>query len=478
MANESIVFGSTSSPLSEITLGQLLAQQTKEKPNSTAVVFHWQKVRYTYAQLSERTNILAKAFLDAGLQKGDCVGVFAGNRWEYIEAFLAAARIGIIYVVLNSAYTPVELATAVKVSSCKLLFIANTIGPRDISEHIETVCGNVKNGPQLPELKRVVTLETYKSSSSTVEILNYNNFFLGGYSVFMNEVTLRRAEKKVGNNDILNLQFTSGTTGAPKAAELTHRNLINNGRLVGAKQKLTPDDVICCPPPLFHCFGLVMGFLAAMFHGCPIVFTSDVFNPDLVLDALVEERCTSLYGVPTMFVGVLEANERKKCDLRGIGRLRTGVAAGASVPMAIMKKISSIMGIDGMLIAYGMTETSPVTWMTSLNDTLEQRTSTVGTMMEHSGGKIIGKDGQILPRGERGELCTSGYALQRGYWRNPAKTAEAMKTDENGIRWMHTGDEGLIDKDGFCKITGRIKDMIIRGTFAGSRTPFPQCFIS
>ena len=347
--------------------------------------------------------------------------------------------------------------------ACKLLFLANFIGPRDISEHIEFVCGNRKNSPDLPDLQKAITLEPYDGSATTCELTSYNNFFLGGYSVFMNEVTLRRAEKRVKADDILNLQFTSGTTGAPKAAELTHINLINNGRLVGAKQKLTPDDVVCCPPPLFHCFGLTMGFLAAMFHGCPIVYPSDVFNADQVLDALMAERCTSLYGVPTMFIAELEANERKKYDLKGMGRIRTGVAAGASVPMAVMKKMSTILGMDGMLIAYGMTETSPVTFMTNLDDTLDRRTSTVGNVMEHTGAKIIGKEGEILKRGERGELCTSGYALQKAYWKNKAKTEEAMKTDKNGIRWMHTGDEGLIDQHGYCKITGRIKDMIIRG---------------
>ena len=347
--------------------------------------------------------------------------------------------------------------------ACKLLFLANSIGPRSISEHIESICGNRKNSPDLPDLKKVVTLEPYNGHATSCELTSYNNFFLGGYSVFMNEVTLRRAEKRVKADDILNLQFTSGTTGAPKAAELTHINLINNGRLVGAKQKLTPDDVICCVPPLFHCFGLTMGFLAAMFHGCPIVYPSDVFNPDQVLDALMEERCTSIYGVPTMFIAELEANERKKYDFKAMGRIRTGVAAGTSVPMPVMKKLSSVFGMEGMLIAYGMTETSPVTFMTDLHDSMERRTATVGTIMEHSGGKIIGKDGEILKRGVRGELCTSGYALQKGYWKNKAKTEEAMRTDENGIRWMHTGDEGIIDEHGYCKITGRIKDMIIRG---------------
>lgn len=208
-----------------------------------------------------------------------------------------------------------------------------------------------------------------------------------------------------------------------------------------------------------------MGFLCALFHGCPIVYPSDVFNPDAVLDALMAEGCTSLYGVPTMFIAELEANERKKYDLRGKGRLRTGIAAGSSVPVAVMKRIETRMGITGMLIAYGMTETSPVTFMTNLNDSLERRTQTVGSIMEHTGAKIIDRNGTTLDFGQSGELCTSGYALQKGYWKNQVKTDEAMKTDENGIRWMHTGDEGVIDEHGYCRITGRIKDIIIRGRF-------------
>jgi acyl-CoA synthetase (AMP-forming)/AMP-acid ligase II len=228
--------------------------------------------------------------------------------------------------------------------------------------------------------------------------------------------------------------------------------------------RLKPDDVVCCPPPLFHCFGLVMGFLGAFTHGSSIIFPSDVFDPNQVLDALVSEKCTALLGVPTMFMAELEANKTKRYQITSV---RTGLAAGSPVPMALMKRVEKEMGITGMLIAYGMTETSPVTYMTSLDDTEERRTKTIGTVMAHTGAKVIDGQGSIVPRGVRGELCTSGYALQKGYWQNEAKTKEAMKTDENGILWMHTGDEGMIAQDGYCSITGRIKDMIIRGTLTG-----------
>lgn len=224
--------------------------------------------------------------------------------------------------------------------------------------------------------------------------------------------------------------------------------------------KLTPRDVVCCPPPLFHCFGLVMGFLGAFTHGSTIVFPSDQFDPDLVLDTIVVEKCTALLGVPTMFVAELEANKKKQYKINSV---RTGLAAGSAVPLALMQQLEAQMGVKGMLIAYGMTETSPVTFMTSLDDSQERRLKSVGTVMPHTTAKIIDNNGKVVPRGIRGEICTSGYALQRGYWQNEAKTREVMKFDENGIRWMHTGDEGVIDDEGYCAITGRLKDIIIRG---------------
>lgn len=228
---------------------------------------------------------------------------------------------------------------------------------------------------------------------------------------------------------------------------------------------LTPQDVVCCPPPLFHCFGLVMGFLGAFTHGSSIVFPSDQFDANLVLDAIVAEKCTALLGVPTMFVAELEANRFKRYKISSV---RTGLAAGAPVPLAVMNKLEAEMGIKGMLIAYGMTETSPVTFMTSLSDSQERRLKTVGTAMPHTGAKIIDKHGRIVPRGVRGEICTSGYALQKGYWKNEEKTNEVMKRDEHGVLWMHTGDEGTIDEAGYCAVTGRIKDIIIRGKLLAS----------
>lgn len=248
-------------------------------------------------------------------------------------------------------------------------------------------------------------------------------------------------------------------------------NLINNGRLIGSRMQLTPDDIVCCPPPLFHCFGLVIGFLSTFTHGTSIIFPSDAFDANQVLDALMSERCTALLGVPTMFLAELEANKKKRYKITTV---KTGLAAGSPVPMALMKRLEAEMGITCMLIAYGMTETSPVTLMSSLSDTVEKRTKTIGTIMAHTGAKIVDGEGNVVRRGVRGEICTSGYALQKGYWHNEAKTQEVMKLDEEGIRWMHTGDEGFIDHEGYCTITGRIKDIIIRGNIDIDKFPYQE----
>ena len=225
--------------------------------------------------------------------------------------------------------------------------------------------------------------------------------------------------------------------------------------------QLTPDDVVCCPPPLFHCFGLTMGFLNALSHGCPIVFPGDDFDPEKVATSLAEEKCTALLGVPTMILGVLEVIKRRKLSVKTV---RTGLAAGSAVPKSLMDRIKKELSCDGMIIAYGMTETSPVTFMTSMDDPDHLRVTSLGRIMPHSAAKIVDEQGKIVPRGTRGELCTSGYALQKGYYKNEEKTNEAMRRDEDGVLWMHTGDECIIDEDGYCFISGRLKDIIIRGS--------------
>ncbi|KAI9925758.1 hypothetical protein ASPWEDRAFT_158213 [Aspergillus wentii DTO 134E9] len=444
----SLIHGPTSSPLSNKTISTLIAEQTTHHGDKPAIIVPWQSIRLTYRQLSERSAVIAKAMLEVGLRKGDCVGIMAGNCHEYIEVFLGGARIGCPVVVLNSFYTGEEVKRAVMLTSCKLVFIAKRIGQRDLSSHAEMLRG-------LPELDRVVCLE-----GTLDQVQSYNAFTSNRHSVFMKDAILHRAEKMVTPSDILNLQFTSGTTGSPKAAMLTHNNLINNASSVGNALHLSPSDIICSPPPLFHCFGLVMGFLASFTHGSSIIFPSDFFNPAAVVDALIAENATVLLGVPTMYIAEMEVMQKTGQKPTS---LRTGLASGSAVSMTLMNTLRGRMGVEKMLIAYGMTETSPVTFITSMDDSDEKRSSTIGKVMPHCAAKIVDKKGDIVDRGVRGEICTSGYVLQKGYWRNEEKTREVMKVDDEGVVWMYTGDEGYIDEEGYGHVTGRIKDIIIRG---------------
>lgn len=455
--NASVVSGPRDVPLLSFTLGELLEKQARLYGSREAIGFPQQKVRLTYQQLADRSKTVASSLLAAGLRHGDKVGIMAGNCYQYIEMFLAGGRIGCPVVVLNNTYSPQELLNAVSASDCKVLMMANFVGPRSLSDHM----GLLRISKT--KLKEIVLLGPAvddQGGSSTPKIISYDDLLSRGASGIQSDDQVQRAEALVTADDVANVQFTSGTTGSPKAAMLTHINIINNGQFVGDRLNLEPCSIVCCPPPLFHCFGLVMGFLGAFTHGSSIIMPSDVFDPGATLDAIAAEKCTALLGVPTMFVAELELNRKKKLKITSV---KTALAAGAPVPQAVMKMMDLEMSIKDILIAYGMTETSPVTFMTSLADSQERRLRTVGTVLPHTGAKIVDKEGNIVPRGVRGEICTSGYALQKGYYQNELKTKEVMKMDENGILWMYTGDEGVIDEDGYCSITGRIKDIIIRG---------------
>ncbi|KAJ4983157.1 4-coumarate-CoA ligase [Stagonosporopsis vannaccii] len=381
----------------------------------------------------------------------------AGNRIEYIEFFLAAARIGCPLVVLNNTYSAAELITALKRTTPKVLCIAPEIGHRSLSDCLENIKTTVAAG-ELNGLVHAVVLASRQAASLSQPFIQYEDFSHLGESV--QPVELLQAEELVQDEDIVNVQFTSGTTGNPKAAMLTHRNIVNNGHLVGSRMHLTSNDIVCCPPPLFHCFGLVMGFLAALTNGSSIVFPADQFDASLTHDAIVRERCTALLGVPTMLTALLSVAPTKSPK---ISTVRVGLAAGSMVPAPLLDRLDKEMGIGRVLIAYGMTETSPVTFMMDLGDTSEKRKKGLGTVMPHTSAKVVDAKGRLLPRGSKGELCTSGYALMKGYLANKAGTNEVMQRDKDGIMWMHTGDECTIDEQGYCEITGRIKDLIIRG---------------
>ncbi|EXJ71023.1 uncharacterized protein A1O5_06016 [Cladophialophora psammophila CBS 110553] len=448
----SLVSGPRTPPLLEETLGEFMQRQAARYGDHTAATFSWQRHKLSYNDLASRSEAVAKSMLARGLRHGDSIAIMAGNCYQYLETFIAAARIGCPFVVLNNTYTPKELVSALRVTSCKLLFVASKIRLKDLSTHVEAVAKELSTLP-------CVSLSTGDSAThNSLRLCAYSSFVYEGRNI--NTATLKQAETRIRCDDVVNLQFTSGTTGVPKAAMLTHKNLINNARFVGMTMKLNHSDIICCPPPLFHCFGLVMGFLGAFTHGSTVVFPCDQFDADSVLDALYEEKCTALLGVPTMFIAEIEANKAKRYKISSV---KTGLVAGSSVPPALVKQLDREFGIKGMLIPYGMTETSPVTFITSFDDTEERRTKTVGRVLPHTMAKIVDRAGNIVPRGVRGELCVSGYALQKGYYNNPAKTEEAMRRDENGILWMYTGDECVIDEDGYCSVTGRIKDIIIRG---------------
>ncbi|KAL1887170.1 hypothetical protein Sste5346_010381 [Sporothrix stenoceras] len=451
----SIVRGTRVVQLIETPLSSLVEDCAYRFGNRTAVCVPWQNINLSYRTLAERSRMMAKLLLGAGLKYGNIIGIMAGNRYEYIETFLAGGRIGCPVVLMNNMFSPSELEHAMGRVNVSVLVIASNIGPRNMEEHIKCALSR-PDGP-----RHVVVLGDDKNWGSD-RACHYDSFFADA-NAKATDMELAAAESRVVVNDILNLQFTSGTTGRPKAACLTHRNILNDAMFVGAAMKLTPVDVVSCPPPLFHCFGLVMGFLASFYHGSSIVLPSDTFNAEKTIESVLRERVTALLGVPTMFFAQLELLDKQKGRFAPFTTVRTGLAAGAQVPAQLMNIILKRMNIPSLLIAYGMTETSPVTFITAIEDTEEKRFNTIGRVLPHTDAKVVNSRGRILPIGQRGEICTAGFPLQRGYWHDEEKTRDVMHEDEHGVRWMHTGDEGYLDADGYGYVTGRIKDLIIRG---------------
>ncbi|RAL13069.1 acetyl-CoA synthetase-like protein [Aspergillus homomorphus CBS 101889] len=447
MEQLSIVHGPEEPPLWSKTLRELIEEQADIYGDRTALVTPWQETRLSFRDLAENSRMLANAMVHAGLRLGDCIAVF-----------LAGARIGCPVLPLNNAYTPAEVLRALQRSSTRLLFIASRIGPRSLAAHLQTLI-SPSSRMVLPELRDIVCFDIEESGTQPY-IQGYGSFLASGDAAGHDSRFLDAAERIVRHSDNLSYQFTSGTSGEPKLSMLTHRGLINNARLVGDAMRLTPDDVVCCPPPLFHTFGLVLGFLNAFAHGSAIVYPSDHFHAESVIDAIVQENATALLGVPTMFVAELEACVAKQVDITTV---RAGLAAGTPVSETFLSRLEERFGVKGMLIAYGMTETSPVSFMTSLDNPKHKAMNSLGRILPHVSAKVINEDGAIVPRGESGELCTSGFGLQKGYFENEAKTKEAMKRDAEGRLWMHTGDQCHLDAEGYCHISGRIKDVIIRG---------------
>lgn len=446
----SILHGPVDPPLVDLTLGELLELQCQANGEAECISIPWTGARWSYDDLRRQSSLIARALLAEGIQHGDRVAIMAGNCEQYAAVFFAAVRIGAILVILNNTYTPQEAMYGIGFTAAKILFTTKKIGRMD-NEPLLTQIAATRDAP------KVVILRGESAGYRT-----YEDMIAQGSKLDANK--LYNHETKVSTYDVCNLQFTSGTTGNPKAAMLTHHNIVNNSRFIGDRMRLTTADVLCCPPPLFHCFGLVLGLLAAITHGAKIVYPAEVFDGPATLRAIQDEQCTALHGVPAMFDTLFALPEAAALDAAKL-RLRTGIVAGAPVPRQLMEKLVSKLGMSEFTSSYGLTEASPTCFNAFTDDPIATRLSTVGTLMPHAHAKIVDRDGEVVPVGVRGELLMGGYQLQAGYWNNSEKTAEVMTRDENGIRWLHTGDEAVFSEQGYCTITGRFKDIIIRGMF-------------
>ena len=438
MAASSYVHGATDASLLGETIGENLRAAVERYPERDALVVCDQRFRASYRQLWDLTTRLARALLARGIARGDRVGIWAPNRYEWVVTQYATARIGAILVNVNPAYRAHELEYALKQSGIRFLLHARRFRSSDyaaIVDSVRTAC---------PGLTETVVLDDEWDA-------------LLGESAAVDEAALAEREASLRFDDPINIQYTSGTTGAPKGATLSHHNILNNGYFCGEILGYTEADRVAVPVPFYHCFGMVIGNLACTSHGSCIVVPSEGFDAAATLAAVEKERCTSIYGVPTMFIAQLNHANFDRTDFSS---LRTGVMAGSPCPIEVMKQVRERMNVREITICYGMTETSPVSTQTRVDDSVEKRVSSVGRIHPHVEIKVIDPEtGRIVPRGTSGELCTRGYCVMLGYWHDPKATAAAI----DGARWMHTGDLATMDGDGYVRIVGRIKDMIIRG---------------
>ncbi|KAG6243149.1 hypothetical protein E4U25_001929 [Claviceps purpurea] len=447
----SFLQGPVEPPLVDLTLGELLELQTYQHGTKECLVIPWTGARWTYNELNQQSSLLARALLGMGIRVGDRVGIMAGNCEQYAAVFFAVARIGAVLVILNNTYTATEAMYGLRFSNCKVFFTTRKIGHQVDNRPLLEQLATEKKGPQVVLLRG--------EGTETGEYQTYDELIQASRKAG-NDGVLQRAMRRVLPHQVVNLQFTSGTTGLPKAAMLTHHNLVNNSRFIGDRMRLSPDDVLCCPPPLFHCFGLVLGLLAIVTHGGKIVYPAEVFDIPSTLRAISDESCTAVHGVPAMFDSLFQAELPPGFNCE---RLRTGIIAGAPVPRYLMELLVNRFGMTEFTSSYGLTEASPTCFNAFTDDAMHRRLTTVGTLMPHANAKIVDREGNVVPVGERGELCMAGYQLQAGYWNNSEKTNEVMVRDAAGVLWLHTGDEAVFDEHGYCTITGRFKDIIIRG---------------
>ena len=457
MQDMSYVHGAHETPLIGDTIGAYLDAIAARYPQHDALIVAHQQVRWTYGQFRQRVHRLAAGLLKLGLQPGERVGIWSQNCAEWVLTQFATAKAGLIMVNINPAYRRSELEYVLDKVSCSALILSPSFKSSDYLAIVQDVVPEIAasragqlRSTRLPQLRHVIRL----GQGATPGMHNFDQVMDG-----ITEADLAHLDEVSATlqfDDAVNIQFTSGTTGAPKGATLTHHNILNNGFFIGEAMRLTEQDRLCIPVPLYHCFGMVLGNLACVTHGAAMVFPGEGFDPKAVLETVQAERCTGLHGVPTMFIAILDHPDFKQYDL---SNLRTGIMAGSPCPMEVMTRVIELMHMDEITIAYGMTETSPVSFQTAIEDPREMRVSSIGRVHPHLEVKIIDGEGRIVPRGEKGELLTRGYSVMQGYWGDPDKTAEAI----DAARWMHTGDLAVIDANGFCSIVGRSKDMVIRG---------------
>lgn len=452
----SYVHGARDVPLLGETLGQNLDRTAARFPDSPALIIPGQGVRWTYAELARRAEAFAAGLLALGLERGDRLGIWSLNNAEWVVVQFATAKAGIVLVNVNPAYRVTELEFALSAVGCKALVTATRFKSSDylgmlaqVVPELATSAPGRLSSARLPALQAVIQI-----GGAAPGCLPFDD--VPGLATDAHRAALTRLQPTLQFDDPINIQFTSGTTGAPKGATLTHHNILNNGFFIGEAMRLSEQDRLCIPVPLYHCFGMVLGNLACTTHGAAMVYPGPGFDPLDVLQTVADERCTGLHGVPTMFIAELEHPEFDRFDLRS---LRTGIMAGSPCPIEVMRRAVERMNLREITICYGMTETSPVSFQSSTADPLERRVSTVGRVHPHLEVKIIDAEGRIVPRGVAGELCTRGYSVMLGYWGDEARSRGVI----DPARWMHTGDLATIDEEGFCNIVGRIKDVVIRG---------------
>ncbi len=450
--------GVSDQPLLGNTIGEVLDQTVERFPDREALVVPHQNVRWTYAALGDRIDEVARALISLGVEKGERVGIWSTNRAEWTLTQFATAKIGAVLVNINPAYRAGELEYALNQSGCATLVMADEFKTTDFTAILASVAPEIASSKplalaseRLPALKKVVTF----ASEADGALLTWSEFI--GRATDVSADVLRERQLEQSFDEPINIQYTSGTTGFPKGATLSHHNIVNNGYFVARLMNFTEHDRLAIPVPLYHCFGMVMGNLGCVTHGATMIYPGEVFDARAVLEAVSQERATALFGVPTMFIAELEHADFKGFDLTS---LRTGIMAGAPCPVEVMRRVIDDMHMPEVEIGYGMTETSPVSMQTRVDTPLEKRVSTVGEVHPHVEVKVVDPDsGHLVPRGTVGEFCTRGYSVMLGYWENP----EATESSIDAAGWMHSGDLAVMDAEDYVNIVGRIKDMIIRG---------------